>query len=325
MFLAETLLSAVSIIILKFDGSLQRSGDSWIGTYAACIHADDVLLGLGGRCLEQTTALPSSAIVEYEGLLYGLEHLTRLMHNEQWENHEIVVQGDCKTVIEQLKGRARPRKLHAYHQRAFQLIERNSRVISFEHIPREHNVLADELANCIADQLLTSAQELAISRLGEFAMDKNVCLDTCLSAFDTIDPPARLAILRVLARLCYRKRLHGDLQELVDKIREVLKDGKSLYHVSDTAKLDALVEAHVYQSFAVSADDSKQAGTFQRKSKHFLRTHSEDIDRIEKELQHSLERSEMECLLTAEIAVEPNDWSDPVQLWLASSSDWVDC
>jgi ribonuclease HI len=213
---------AAAVVVLQFDGSLRpchsgRGGgsDAWISTCAAAISVDGRLHGLGGRRLltATTTTLPSSAagsrcssiVAEYEGLLYGLEQLAKFLHdqhdddddddNNRNNNHKrnfynssstvvVLVQGDCKTVVEQMQGRARPRIMEWYHQRATAIIDHdiapflrgrrkqppqqqqqqqsttnnnnntnnNTNSVLFQHIPRAQNALTDELADCIADQ-----------------------------------------------------------------------------------------------------------------------------------------------------------------------------
>jgi ribonuclease HI len=202
--------------------------NAWISTCAASISVDGRLHGLGGRRLLTTTTLPiqgksssaagsrcSSIVAEYEGLLYGLEQLAKFLHdqhddddddNNNNNNHKrifsnnrnstmvILVQGDCKTVVEQMQGRARPRIMERDHQRATAIIDHdiapfvrrkqpqqqqqsttnntntnntntNSNVVLFQHIPRAQNTLADELADCIADQGRVMAVHEFLERL----------------------------------------------------------------------------------------------------------------------------------------------------------------
>jgi ribonuclease HI len=208
--------AAAAVVVLQFDGSLRRchsssrggGSDAWISTCAASISIDGRLHGLGGRRLLTTTTMPiqgksssaagsrcSSIVAEYEGLLYGLEQLAKFLHehhdDDDDENNNnnnsrdfinssstvaVLVQGDCKTVVEQMQGRARPRIMEEYHQRATAIIDQDiapffrgqrkqqqqsttnnnnnntNNTLLFQHIPRAQNALTDELADCIADQ-----------------------------------------------------------------------------------------------------------------------------------------------------------------------------
>ena len=128
----------------------------------------------GGKILSSPPTSRSAA-VEYEGLLLGLEGLERYLR----ELHEgkpgcdnngipnildIRIQGDCKTVVEQMSQTARPRKLQDYHRRAVAKLDELQSSLScrivFEHIPRAHNVFCDR----ISALLLWDQQQAGLNR-----------------------------------------------------------------------------------------------------------------------------------------------------------------
>ena len=136
----------------------------------------------------------TSQHAEYEGLLIGLEWLIEYFSDQeknekdlfgddiidddisygeevrlQQDKHKtrvlVTIEGDCKTVIDQLSGRSVPRKLESLHQRAKLLIDklysmhittdvsnRQSNVdsyfdVEYQHIPRSRNSISDGLCN----------------------------------------------------------------------------------------------------------------------------------------------------------------------------------
>jgi hypothetical protein len=125
------------------------------------------IVALGGRLLDSSD-VGQSGQAEYEGLLLGLTMLSdwieslgdmQLMHGKPVAVDTVRIQGDCKTVIEQVRGRSRPRKLEAYWSQASSLICRvkakcnfknsSSAVLVAEHIPRRINGLCDGVASHI--------------------------------------------------------------------------------------------------------------------------------------------------------------------------------
>jgi len=161
-------------LILRFDGSLRYPSDPGfpvdsLGRMAACAAAiiDDANPGsertvlVGGRLLD-ANRFSSSAQAEYEGLLLGLEAISRLQQNQRppFTNSKpllsatttVAVQGDCKTVIEQMQGRSRPRKLESYYEQATTILQELPFNFVFEHIPREENTFCDRLCTTIISE-----------------------------------------------------------------------------------------------------------------------------------------------------------------------------
>jgi ribonuclease HI len=95
------------------------------------------------RYLGRTT----NNVAEYEGLLLGLERVLQL------GGKRLRIESDSQLLVRQLNGiyRVKNEKLKALHQQALGLLRRLEawRII---HIPREHNRLADKLANRAVDE-----------------------------------------------------------------------------------------------------------------------------------------------------------------------------
>lgn len=88
-------------------------------------------------------------VAEYEGLLVGLEGVL------QMGGRRLRVQSDSELLVRQLNGqyRVRDEKLKRLHQRALGLLHRLE-VYRIIHVAREHNRLADRLANRAIDTAL---------------------------------------------------------------------------------------------------------------------------------------------------------------------------
>jgi len=187
----------VTSLILHFDGSLRLpsnyrseeirphhllSSQKSIASCAAALIDEDgqTILSLGGQPIPITPKL-TSADVEYEGLLLGLNHLlylsehellTTLCFGEKDYNKgslKIVVRGDCKVVFDHMNQVATPRKQRAYYNKAKSTMEqmqsvelaagRGAPFFHFEHVPREKNVLCDLLCRMMISALQSKAVE----------------------------------------------------------------------------------------------------------------------------------------------------------------------
>ena len=158
---------------------------------AACIgvaHNNEITpLAVGATSLPVTTE-STSQHAEYEGLLMGLEWLVKFLscQNKDFPLPQIIltdeddigsialrrqpkqqqhrrrevrisIEGDCKTVTDQISGRSTPRKLESLYQRARCLLDQlistdnNHYVVlvepEYHHIPRSQNSISDSLCN----------------------------------------------------------------------------------------------------------------------------------------------------------------------------------
>ncbi len=111
---------------------------------------------IGKRVVEVADYLgvATNNIAEYEAVIRGLKALQAEFPEGHFKTHEVVIRMDSKLVIEQMKGNYKvkhpnlvPRYLDAKN-----VIARNFTKVSFEHVPREKNKDADELANKAMDR-----------------------------------------------------------------------------------------------------------------------------------------------------------------------------
>jgi ribonuclease HI len=168
-------------LVLYFDGSLRPPRDKGfptegLGRMASCgvaVFSDsDTLVALGGKSISLMPGV-TSADVEYEGLLFGLDWLDR-----QWDGDEqvLIVRGDCKAIIDQLNGQSVPRKLRSKHKLALDLlgrIERQTKLV-YEHVLRKENTLCDSI--CAQVMKIIEQQQVSMFRtemapLQEFTMN----------------------------------------------------------------------------------------------------------------------------------------------------------
>lgn len=197
----------VSLLILQFDGSLRspstlrpnedvrphhiRSPSSPMASCAAVLLKDDgrTIQSLGGKPLLSVDLTITSADAEYEGLLLGLKHLLYLCENQslpsdRMESYSddvssamnagnfttvVLIQGDCKMIIDHLNQRAIPRKQRRYYDESKELMDRIQSVTSvtekrrinfqFQHIPRNENKLTDFLCQIAIAVLQKKAVE----------------------------------------------------------------------------------------------------------------------------------------------------------------------
>jgi len=199
-FSVLTIVTALATIVVCFDGSLKNPSDPGFAVVdrrmaacAACIFVveeerdpdsqqqQQQATLMGGKLLRNASSsalVATSGAVEYEGLILGLEGLrTFLMmleeHSSSMTIDTVIIQGDCKTVLEQMAGTARPRKLQDYHQRATQMISSSLAssldhvpiTIEYQFIPRSQNVVCDRMcARMLLDQQ-QEAHRLAVRQL----------------------------------------------------------------------------------------------------------------------------------------------------------------
>jgi hypothetical protein len=206
-------------IILRFDGSWKHPRDpdfptSSLGRMAACAACiiipkeipdgvrsiDDTTVALvGGRRLDVGT-VRGSAEAEYEGVILGLDGLLQLHRDPSGvtgmfrsssaacSTSVVTIEGDCKTVIDQLQGISYPRKLDQYYNRAIDLIQQLPFEFRYQHIPRAENVLCDRIcARILEEQQLeaweSARQELAFIYNNAALVGKEKSSEDSLSSF----------------------------------------------------------------------------------------------------------------------------------------------
>ena len=217
----------------------------------------------------------TSQHAEYEGLLMGLEWLVDVFSCQNGNQKKIVdsdftgdsnrfafpsqkhgqkervlitIEGDCKTVIDQLTGKSIPRKLQSLHDRAerflkelraMQIIAATSAVdsnedvdviIEFRHIPRSQNYITDSLCNNLMNIL--SAKSWA-ENIHQLAHAENQIMQQKLlsSQVPTESPPLSNILETVTRRTKYSLRPH--LYKLVASLAFATKDYKVLVMIGE--------------------------------------------------------------------------------------------
>lgn len=202
----------LNMLQIRFDGSLRPPRDPGFSpvdrSLAAC-SATILAMGLkycgadGQNEIEEspmcvgTKILPldsttTSQHTEYEGILLALEWLceyrnrkilvetlpcdrrNRAIAADEQHRLTIVIEGDCKTVIDQLSGRSAPRKLQDLHRRASSRIETIKKGYEtdgwcvdfiYRHIQRSQNALCDQLCTNLTDAVVTQAYRECLNDL----------------------------------------------------------------------------------------------------------------------------------------------------------------
>ena len=125
------------MILLQFDGGARNNpGICGIG-YA--IFMFDQLIYKGKDIVSQHN---TNNFAEYKALIYGLEKARELNISE------IHIQGDSKIIIGQVEGlyKVKCEELKPLHKDV-KILEKYFNKISYEHIYRDNNKLADSLVN----------------------------------------------------------------------------------------------------------------------------------------------------------------------------------
>jgi ribonuclease HI len=148
-------------LLLRFDGSFSGSCGG-AGAVLSCAEGGAIRWE-GARFLPRCS---SSAIAEYEGLLLGLAAAARI------GPAALQIEGDCRVVIGQVCGDAKPRKLGKYHRRARALIDtleaQGGGRARLALLPRASNGHADALSRVAVEaaQALHSGAILSAARTG---------------------------------------------------------------------------------------------------------------------------------------------------------------
>lgn len=155
-------------IEVYFDGLCQPYNPGGIACYAFVIkkygynnNDDETCVGQTiysqyGLAAEPFTNDASNNVAEYMGIIKALEWLLLLLPqlNDQ-DNSKIIVRGDSKLVIYQIKGKYKVKasRIVPLHQTVMSLISK-FKVLNIEWVPREQNREADRLSNKAYQELL---------------------------------------------------------------------------------------------------------------------------------------------------------------------------
>ena len=146
-------------IEVYFDGLCQPYNPGGIACYAFVIKRYGYNNNNDETCVWQTiysqyglaaepfTNDASNNVAEYMGIIKALEWLLLLPQLND-NNSEIIVRGDSKLVVYQIKGKykAKASRIVPLHQTVMSLISK-FKILNIEWIPREQNMDADRLSN----------------------------------------------------------------------------------------------------------------------------------------------------------------------------------
>lgn len=191
--------------ILQFDGSFRPPKDPGVSTIPRRLAVAAAYLSMTLTYNENVvTLLPvavgtkilpvdigmSSQHVELEGLLLGLnyinEHWIELMEKRERmleasyfgeaDQLTLKIQGDCKTVIDQLTGKAVPRKLEAGMNQVQNVLDQllsrgDSIVLGYNLVPRHENHVCDCLCSNLINIVVSKAWSECIDDLEKVQQD----------------------------------------------------------------------------------------------------------------------------------------------------------
>lgn len=355
-------------IVLNFDGSLRHPFDpglptSTLGRMAACatcLTVNDEVVLLGGRILP-ATSLSTSGEVEYEGLLLGLTGLRSFLDTSNQLNQSVdcsevrvTIKGDCKTVVEQMKATAKPRKLEDYHRKAVAFIRDELPPfcrISFLHVNRQENWICDSLSACMLSELQNGSFQNSVRELanlltmidsqhetGQVAEEPRTStitssmLDRLFGVGLSLIPLSkRPQLYRCMAHISFAENdfvtllaIGKNLQLDVESIKSL---GKLLSQNDDWEKL--LVEALTYQIVAFeSSGRTKDASVTTRKYRWILDRIAEVADHTRDHLSsdhHSVDGLQKELTAYQHQNNITNEWPLLVEKWYdeaVQSNDW---
>ncbi|MDP3975818.1 MAG: ribonuclease HI family protein [bacterium] len=128
------------LLVFSDGGSRGNPGPAGCGA-VICDKKGKVL-----KKLKKYIGIATNNVAEYEGLLLGLKEAAKM------KGEQITCYADSLLVMEHMSGRWKVKHegLKPLHKKATTLTKKFSK-ISFHHIPRERNTLADELANQAMD------------------------------------------------------------------------------------------------------------------------------------------------------------------------------
>ncbi len=125
-------------VIVEFDGGSR--GNPGPAAFGCVVRSadDGTPLVTAGRFIGNTT----NNVAEWKGLIFGLAEANRL------GARDVTVRGDSQLVIRQMTGQYRVKQPHLkpLHEEASRLASAFTKV-QYIHNTREHNTLADKLAN----------------------------------------------------------------------------------------------------------------------------------------------------------------------------------
>ncbi len=179
--------------LVRRDGLKLKDCEQTTSSLASCSatvsfqhpNHEEILFAVGGKLLPIVPGV-TAADTEYEGLLLGLKWLSGAysyseVHDDiephfssrkatAWNQNDVlsmattlIIRGDCKAVIDQLKSKSTPRKMENHYNTASKYIEgiRNfffdvsfrELSIVYELIPRDENYFCDAICKLVTNQI----------------------------------------------------------------------------------------------------------------------------------------------------------------------------
>jgi ribonuclease HI len=340
--LFELLFDAL-IATVYFDGSLCHPVDPTFPTYqqqqrASCavfIQFDESREILGGRILHSCSASTTSAEVEYEALILGLEGL-----NQHWpENdpsteasiHRVNVLGDCKTVIQQMSGGSRPRKTESLFRRASEaagaLQARHPNVqFSFRHIPRIQNTITDRLCSTILAEKQLRDDQAAVLALA--SLTSNGAYLKHLNSFLVKESNAliysrRPAVYRYLSRLASHSKEWHTLLEIGERWSHEIQN---VWPRDSQMKDELFAEALAIQLVGWGKlGNQKEILYRRRKHQHALSRYAHIVENVERDLSRTPSVADLP-FAPIELECNGDDCPRLIQKWMkeaANTSVWT--
>ena len=167
-------------ITVSFDGgSRGNPGAAGIGVVLAA--QDGTPLVTLGRYIGRAT----NNIAEYMALIIGLQEAGKLGAKK------LLIRGDSELIIKQMRGEYRVKNpaLKDLHQQAH-AIAKEFEKIQFEHNVRQHNSLADRLANLAMDRKADVTEVTDESNGPGEPDDQVLACPNCGCRIEVIQPPA---------------------------------------------------------------------------------------------------------------------------------------
>ena len=216
-------------------------------------------------------------------------------------NHTAVsvsVYGDCKTVIQQMQGRSRPRKLRLYHERAMEIVDDMRQWnITFEHRPRAGNQLCDRLCAKIAQDAEVEALEELLVDLDKLVLLQQQDHRAPVELHCTDSPRSELTIEQVIGRhfqpnhslIPYSKRPF--LYQSIAAIANASSDFVSMIAVGEKMEYEAKIVWSKLKHYDGRAEEVLVNGiNYQIEGLANLRMHK-DADRLKRRHKALLERN----------------------------------
>mmetsp|Transcript_37354 Transcript_37354/g.90787 ORF Transcript_37354/g.90787 Transcript_37354/m.90787 type:complete len:1040 (-) Transcript_37354:27-3146(-) len=346
--------SGLTTVKIQFDGSLRPPRDPGYTvverSLAVCSASISVpgFKGMGTKILPVELATTSQH-TEYEGIILALEWLcehsnrefliealpTYLRNQSDSEGERrvsIEIEGDCKTVIDQLSGRSVPRKLQVLHQQATSLVETiKERFRSdgfhfdfdYRHIPRSQNVLCDHLCSTLAEAMVLQTYRACVGDLE--AVERAVTSEEFVSegkGLPNLDHILRHYLDQYKSIIPYSKRLHlyhriASLARKLEDFEQLEKVGRRLCDESKCLIPDSINKQNLNHAFQQGVRYQLEALEGMEREKEYARMKHKYRVLLETEMGDSMTEASIEddTQFSKDLKALPAEWETIVKLW----------